>query len=670
MILVALGVTTVRAIISPSHTFPAAPSSNVYKANVPSGVTYLGTLGGDIYNKVQSNTAYWVDENVNYNMDFGRVQNITLYVKGTVKPSNLALRGSCTIYLTKGATLTFDNEYSFENAKNTTIYVAENGTLRGSSSKKLQLYNTTLYNAGHITGSRIELSSNSLLYNQNGVTVTGDIIIDEGGGDFINSGDMNLGGKLQLQGSGHFRNDGTATVKDKTIISGHSNTWQNKGCYTSSNWYYQDGSPDIINNNSLIVGNNLCISGCSGNNAYKMDDNSSTVCKNLYVGGTIANQLASGDVKIEMGDDALFNVTETAIMNIGEQSNVTGNTDTGIYGLSSNNHATFQAKIITHGSTNNDVKHAKYGGMLKVIATRGHYPLWADSDGNANYEFLDGFTLDDLTVGTEPLQLDNTSDNTNAISEWDGLLSAALLANRTLYKDGKWNTLCLPFDVTMGSGQMEGATAMTMNASQSGFNASTGELTLYFDGVDEGKAIKAGTPFIVKWSGTDLTSPIFSSVTVSSTEAGSVMSQDGKVQFVGCYSPDAITVGNKATIYLGAENKLYWPSGTNYDKFPGLAGADDAHFYLGACRAYFKVDLGGGLGVWPAPASVRAFNLNFGDGSEETGILSFSKESGNQGNNPEFLNSLDYYTLDGQRLDGKPTRKGLYIHGGRKVVIP
>ena len=28
-----------------------------------------------------------------------------------------------------------------------------------------------------------------------------------------------------------------------------------------------------------------------------------------------------------------------------------------------------------------------------------------------------------------------------------------------------------------------------------------------------------------------------------------------------------------------------------------------------------------------------------------------------------------WYTLDGRKLDSKPTRKGLYIHGGRKVVI-
>ena len=28
-----------------------------------------------------------------------------------------------------------------------------------------------------------------------------------------------------------------------------------------------------------------------------------------------------------------------------------------------------------------------------------------------------------------------------------------------------------------------------------------------------------------------------------------------------------------------------------------------------------------------------------------------------------------WFTLDGRRLDGKPTAKGLYIHGGRKVIV-
>jgi hypothetical protein len=29
----------------------------------------------------------------------------------------------------------------------------------------------------------------------------------------------------------------------------------------------------------------------------------------------------------------------------------------------------------------------------------------------------------------------------------------------------------------------------------------------------------------------------------------------------------------------------------------------------------------------------------------------------------------EWYTLDGKRLDGKPSQKGLYLRNGKKVVI-
>ena len=59
---------------------------------------------------------------------------------------------------------------------------------------------------------------------------------------------------------------------------------------------------------------------------------------------------------------------------------------------------------------------------------------------------------------------------------------------------------------------------------------------------------------------------------------------------------------------------------------------------------------------------IRAFNLNFGD-DEATGIISVH-DSG------FMVNGSDaWYTIDGRKLDGQPTAKGLYIHGGKKVVI-
>ena len=217
-------------------------------------------------------------------------------------------------------------------------------------------------------------------------------------------------------------------------------------------------------------------------------------------------------------------------------------------------------------------------------------------------------------------------------------VSRVELAGRTLYKDDKLNTLCLPFDVTVGSGQMEGATAMTLNASTSGFNASMGVLTLNFTSVTTGNTISAGTPFIVKWTGSNVTDPVFTGVTVSSTAAGTVKSSDNTVSFKGNYSPVELAAGG-SNYYLGSGNKLYYPS--------------DART-MNAFRAYFELT---------NPTPVKEFRLNFGN--EDATRLNEELRMKNE----EFA-TAQWYDLNGRKLSGKPTQRGIYIHEGSKVVVP
>ncbi len=140
---------------------------------------------------------------------------------------------------------------------------------------------------------------------------------------------------------------------------------------------------------------------------------------------------------------------------------------------------------------------------------------------------------------------------------------------------------------------------------------------------------------------TNITSPLFEWVNVSADAPASVSSTDGAVSFVGSYSPVGLDANDKTVLYLGAANTLYWPS-------------DD--MTVGSCRALFR--LGG-----DAVAQVRAFNINFGDEDEETGILSTTDDT-------NFTDSDDaWYTLDGRKLSGKPSQRGVYIHGGRKVAV-
>ena len=264
-------------------------------------------------------------------------------------------------------------------------------------------------------------------------------------------------------------------------------------------------------------------------------------------------------------------------------------------------------------------------------------------------------TLADKTTLQPCLALADAADNTAAIADHAGKTLAVALSGRTLYKDGSWNTLCLPFSVSTASGTLsdDGVKAMTLNTTTS--SLADGTLTLNFDDA-KGQTIPAGTPFIIKWNntGVNIENPVFEDVTVS--KATNDATVDGVLTFTGTYAPVKIADGGDNTkLYLGSGNKLYYPN---------------AAMTIGCQRAYFQLlgDLTAGKPAGEIEQGkdqedpVRAFVLNFGD-DEANGILSVSAESSR-----EALPAA-WYTLDGRRLDGQPTAKGLYIHGGKKVIV-
>ncbi len=240
--------------------------------------------------------------------------------------------------------------------------------------------------------------------------------------------------------------------------------------------------------------------------------------------------------------------------------------------------------------------------------------------------------------------------NSSAITALSGQTVNVVLANRTLYKDGNWNTLCLPFsidDMDINDTPLAGAKLMSLANvnSDTGFDSSTGTLTLDF--VDAGE-IEAGVAYIVKWetTGDPIQNPVFKGVTITTDTPADhkTTSQDEKVSFVGTYDQKNYTDEDKSVLFLGDGNTLYYPSGSNPTT-------------IGAFRAYFQLN---GITASESSSGVRAFNLNFGD--ETTGIVSIE-------NGKLKIEAGAWYSLDGRKLDGKPTRKGLYIHNGKAVVI-
>ena len=106
----------------------------------------------------------------------------------------------------------------------------------------------------------------------------------------------------------------------------------------------------------------------------------------------------------------------------------------------------------------------------------------------------------------------------------------------------------------------------------------------------------------------------------------------------------------RSALYLGNNDYLYYPS---------LATGREVN--IGSFRAYFQ--LKGDLKAQASSSNgVKAFRLNYGE-DETTSIRLVNSSSVDE------KGSDCYYMLDGRRLNGRPTEKGVYILNGRKIVI-
>ena len=122
------------------------------------------------------------------------------------------------------------------------------------------------------------------------------------------------------------------------------------------------------------------------------------------------------------------------------------------------------------------------------------------------------------------------------------------------------------------------------------------------------------------------------------------------MSFTGTYSPVDIAGEDRSILFLGASNTLYYPN---------------AAMTINACRAYFQLNGITAGDTSPNPSEggehVREFKLNFGD-EESQGITT-----------TDFTDYTDsdgaWFDMQGRKLDGKPTKAGLYINNGVKVVI-
>ena len=222
---------------------------------------------------------------------------------------------------------------------------------------------------------------------------------------------------------------------------------------------------------------------------------------------------------------------------------------------------------------------------------------------------------------TPSVILNETTDNSSSLATYDRRV-VNVVVNRQLTA-GMWNTLSLPFNVNA----MDDIFPNTQVAAFTGYNATTH--TLQFSTVDN---IVAGQPYLVLPTSETEAQIIVNGVEL--TKDASTVTQ-GAYSMVALFSPVTLTAGDRTTLFLGADNKLYYPNVTNEIK---------------AFRAYFKAASDAPL----AMVAVDGISTSIDDIA--TDPLTGAKE---------------IYNLSGQRVQGtlETLPKGIYIVNGIKVIV-
>ncbi len=311
-----------------------------------------------------------------------------------------------------------------------------------------------------------------------------------------------------------------------------------------------------------------------------------------------------------------------------------------------------------------------YGNVTTV-----NLPSTLTTIGDNAFAFCTGATItipeSVTTLGANPFNqvrcvviskpLEDGNDNSDIISKMSYAQSATFTYKRS-FTANVASTVCLPFAHTPSS---EGTyyTFMAIDKTTSPWTVTMTSNTA--------ASLTANTPYMfmpaatgeVSFNGTAL------SFNPSNVEVNDPVVTGGKWNLIGTYESrqwdGTHNTGEIGSVYgFAAQNY----DGSSYTVNPGdfvkaMAGASIAPF-----RAYLKYTApvsnaprrGTAEEALPSRMSVRLVNADgdvtaIGTIDTKTGEIRFDSEA--------------WYTLDGRRLNGKPSVKGMYINNGKKIIV-
>ena len=223
-----------------------------------------------------------------------------------------------------------------------------------------------------------------------------------------------------------------------------------------------------------------------------------------------------------------------------------------------------------------------------------------------------------------PLTLNDENDNSGLLKSNNGQQTAVKLSRNLLAN--QWNTFCVPFDIDIADGKINGIEASVME-----YDHTTGN-TMEFK---EATKIEAGKAYLVKPSA-DITNPQFDNVTIKNDDPTVSGDTDG-YSFVGIYNPKTFSDSDQERGLILASTAKFMRV-NNGQRMKGM-------------RAYFTI-----------PAGTKAEAVRLMINNRPTALTKITTTPST---------SEKSFYIDGTYAgsDIKNVKKGIVIKGGKKYLM-
>ena len=227
-------------------------------------------------------------------------------------------------------------------------------------------------------------------------------------------------------------------------------------------------------------------------------------------------------------------------------------------------------------------------------------------------------------VSSTPLTLNDETDNSELLTSNNRQQTAVKLSRKLLAN--QWNTFCVPFDIDVTDGKINGIKASVME-----YDHTTGN-TMEFK---EATQIVAGKAYLIKPSA-DITDPQFDNVTIKNDDPTVSGDADG-YSFVGIYNPKTFSGNDQERVLILASEAKFMKV-NNEQRMKGM-------------RAYFTI-----------PAGTKAEAVRLMINNRPTALTEITTTRST---------SEKIFYIDGTYAgsDIKNVKKGIVIKEGKKYLM-